>query len=147
MKRKYVPDLTRQMAICQGNYARLLKLLPQQQQSVCREFDLCHESQQVRVSLRIDEVFRYTSTVVMRQTQENSSRWLDAPELVIRLYHDVAMAEVICARRRRHLSGVYGYPNPEMHQPDEKHQLNSYLSEWLNQCLHYGQEQEPVLLS
>jgi uncharacterized protein YqiB (DUF1249 family) len=146
MKRKYVPDLTRQMAICQGNYARLLKLLPQHE-ATCREFDLCHNSQQVRVTLQVDEVFRYTSTVIMRQSQPGGSRWLDAPELVIRLYHDASMAEVICTRRRRQLSGVYGYPNPDMHQPDEKHQLNLYLSEWLNQCLRYGQEQEQVLLS
>ncbi|WP_417582032.1 DUF1249 domain-containing protein [Nitrincola sp.] len=146
MKRKYVPDLTRQMAICQGNYARLLKLLPQHE-AMCREFDLCHNAQQVRVTLQVDEVFRYTSTVIMRQSQPGGSRWLEAPELVIRLYHDAGMAEVICARRRRQLSGVYGYPNPDMHQPDEKHQLNLYLSEWLNQCLRYGKEQEQVLFS
>lgn len=147
MKRKYVPDLTKQMAICQSNYGRLLRLLPEWQASARRDFDLCYESREVQVSVWVEEAFRYTSTVVMRQTQTGGSPWLDTPDIVIRIYHDARMAEVICTRRRRHLSGVYSYPNANMHQPDEKFQLNQHLAEWLNQCLSFGCAREHVEVS
>lgn len=147
MKRKYIPDLTRQMAICQSNYARILRLLPQLQLGARCDFDLCHDARDVQITLLVEEAFRYTSTLVMRQTQTAGSPWLEVPELVVRLYHDARMAEVICTRRRRQFSGVYPYPNAEMHQPDEKFQLNQYLSEWLNQCLSYGCARDPVALT
>ncbi|TVQ70517.1 MAG: DUF1249 domain-containing protein [Oceanospirillales bacterium] len=147
MKRKYVPDLTQQMAICQTNYGRILRLLPELQQTSSREFDLCYQAREVQVSLWVEESFRYTSTVVMRQTQTGGSPWLESPDIVVRLYHDARMAEVICTRRRRQYSGVYTYPNANMHQPDEKYQLNQFLAEWLTQCLSFGCAREHIELS
>ncbi|EXJ09440.1 MULTISPECIES: DUF1249 domain-containing protein [Nitrincola] len=145
MKRKYVPDLTRQMAVCQANYARLQKLLPKAGEHPVREFRVVWHQKHVLVRLHIDEEFRYTSSVVMTHIHEPYSPWLESPQLVIRLYHDALMAEVICARRRKQLSGVYGYPNRNMHQPDEKIQLNLFLGEWLNQCLNHGHQLEVAL--
>ncbi|WP_151705215.1 DUF1249 domain-containing protein [Nitrincola alkalilacustris] len=145
MKRKYVPDLTRQMAQCQINYARIMKLLPDFESCDEREFRVGIVQQQAVVRIEIDERFRYTSTLLLSYVHESDSRWLEAPQLIVRLYHDARMAEVICLKRRRQLSGVYPYPNGEMHQPDEKQQLNQYLGEWLNLCLDHGFEMEPVL--
>lgn len=94
----------------------------------------------------MEERFRYTSTVVVSQRLEDGSPWLESPRLLVRLYHDARMAEVLCNRQRRQLSGRYPYPNPQMHQPDEKLQLNAFLGEWLSQCLHHGQLLEPVFV-
>ncbi|KAA0876510.1 DUF1249 domain-containing protein [Nitrincola tapanii] len=146
MKAKYVPDLTRQMALGQSNYLRLYKLLPDLTAGVRREFELASSRGHQRIRLEVEEEFRYTSTVVMGVQEGHASPWLQSPELVIRLYHDARLAEVVCARRRRQLSGVYPYPNPQMHQPDEKRQLNEFLGEWLNQCLSYGLETQKVLI-
>ncbi len=143
MKRKYIPDLTQQMAICQLNYGRILRLLPEMQASARREFSLSYQAREVQVTLWVEEAFRYTSTVVMRQTQTGGSPWLESPDIVVRLYHDARMAEVVCTRRRQ-LSGVYQYPNDQMHQPDEKYQLNQFLAEWLNQCLRFGCARESI---
>lgn len=143
MKRKYVPDLTQQMAICQLNYGRILRLLPEMQASARRQFSLSYQAREVQVSLWVEEAFRYTSTVVMQQTQTGGSPWLESPDIVVRLYHDARMAEVVCTRRRQ-LSGVYHYPNEQMHQPDEKYQLNQFLAEWLNQCLRFGCAREHI---
>jgi len=146
MKRKYVPDLTRQMALCEANYARMLKLLPDLDTRDTREFQVCWRQHQVVVRLQVEERFAYTTTVLVQQRHEGVSPWLEPPTLVVRLYHDAAMAEVICLKSRRQLAGVYGYPNRDMHHPDEKAQLNDYLGEWLNQCLSHGHHNEPVFV-
>jgi len=143
MKSRYVPDLTRQMAQCETNYMRILKLMPDFDDCDEREFQVSHEALSARVRLRVDERFAYTSTLEVSQQHAADSEWLQAPTLLVRLYHDAGMAEVVCVRRRQ-MAGVYPYPNPLMHQPDEKAQLNEYLGEWLSHCLNHGHMIEPV---
>lgn len=143
MKSKYVPDLSRQMAQCEANYWRILKLMPDFDACDEREFQISHEAINARIRLRVDERFAYTSTLEISQQDSGESRWLEAPVLQVRMYHDATMAEVVCIRRRQ-MAGVYPYPNPLMHQPDEKAQLNSYLGEWLSHCLSHGHMVEPV---
>lgn len=143
MKRKYVPDLSRQMAQCEANYLRIMKLLPDLDSCDSREFQISREPMRTLIRLEVAERFAYTSTIAVSQQQEGASPWLEAPSLIVRLYHDAGMAEVVCTRRRQ-ISGVYPYPNPDMHQPDEKAQLNDYLAEWLSHCLSHGHQIEPV---
>lgn len=145
-KRKYVPDLSRQSALCEANYVRLLKLLPDLDTQDLQEYRISGQGHRLLVRLEVEERFRYTSTVVVSQRLEDGSPWLESPRLLVRLYHDARMAEVLCNRQRRQLSGRYPYPNPQMHQPDEKLQLNAFLGEWLSQCLHHGQLLEPVFV-
>lgn len=147
MKRKYIPDLSRQQAVCEANYARVLKLLPELEEGVAREYQISWDGQQVMIRLSVEECFRYTTTVLISQQIDPGSRWLESPGLAIRLYHDARMAEVISIKRRNQLAGRYRYPNPQMHQPDEKMQLNLFLSEWLNQCIEHGYLAEPVFAS
>ncbi|MBP0048206.1 DUF1249 domain-containing protein [Marinobacterium sp. AK62] len=144
MKRKYVPDLKRQMALGESNYLRLLKLLPDLDSCNQREFQVEVDNHRARVCLEVDERFAYTTSVVVSQQYENQSVWLESPRLVVRLYHDARVAEVICTRQRRQLSGVYAYPNREMRYPDEKAQLNAFLGEWLSHCLSHGRLLEEV---
>ncbi|GGB99832.1 hypothetical protein GCM10011352_27580 [Marinobacterium zhoushanense] len=146
MKRKYVPDLKRQMSVCEANYARILKLLPDLDTRDQREYQVAWHGRSAVLRLQVEERFRYTSTLLVSQQLESDSRWLDAPQLLVRLYHDAGLAEVICIRQRRQLSGRYPYPNPHMHQPDEKVQLNEFLGECLSQCLSHGHMMEPVFV-
>lgn len=140
MKRKYIPDLTRQMAICEANYARLNKLMPDMDEVDLRCFLLAEGDEQVRVCIEVTERFTYTTTLQISQSSSNRHSLLDSPALLVRLYHDARMAEVVCMKYRRQLAGSYPYPNRDMHQPDEKAQLNNYLGEWLGHCLCHGQE-------
>jgi len=142
MKKRYIPDLVKQMADCEANYLRLMRLMPDLEQCDEREFEVHWHQQQSIVRLRIEERFTYTTTVLVSQSFDSS--WLEAPRLVVRMYHDARAAEVICLKSRRHFRGVYSYPNDRMHQKDEKAQLNQYLGEWLSHCLTHGQAAEPV---
>lgn len=140
MKKRYIPDLVKQMADCEANYLRLMRLMPDIEQRDECAFDVPYQQQQSTVRLQVEERFTYTTTVLVSQSFNH--RWLEAPSLIVRLYHDARAAEVICLKSKRHFQGVYSYPNDRMHQKDEKAQLNQYLGEWLTHCLSHGQAAE-----
>ena len=56
----------------------------------------------------------------------------------VRLYHDMQLAEVTDESSSDFIQGAYPYPNPSMVQPNEREQLDQFLSEWLSYCLHHG---------
>ena len=123
---------------------RIMKLLPELDNCDEREFQVSWPEHSAYLRLKVDERFKYTSTVLVSHRYETNSPWLESPGLVVRLYHDASVAEVICMQRRKQLSSAYPYPNPNMHLPDEKLQLNEYLGEWLSECLRYGHLMEIV---
>ena len=140
---RYVPDVTGMMAECDANYARLLKLLPE---VGSRKLSVTYPGNQtVTVLFEVLENFRYTSSVRISQCAA-SCDWLRLPSMVVRLYHDARMAEVVNAEHMRQLRGIYPYPNEQMHQTDEKVQRNLYLGEWLCYCQRHGHAVEEVSL-
>lgn len=143
-RKKYIPDLSKQMASCEANYLRLLKLMPDMDDCDQRTFHIQWHEHQARVDLTVEERFTYTTTIRIDQQYENQE-WIEMPILLVRLYHDARMAEVVCSEHRRQFHGRYEYPNKKMRYPDEKAQLNQYLAEWLTQCLSHGlSEQVPA---
>lgn len=137
--KRYVPDLRQLGALCEGNYQRLRKLrqLRVDGQPVC-EFDLRRESQYLgRVRIQVLQTARFTETLLLEQTH-NAGRWLNNPQMTVRVYHDAVMAEVISCYRDRRISPAYDYPNRFMHHPDEKAQVNGFLADWLEYCLRFG---------
>ncbi len=95
-------------------------------------------------SIIVDEVTRYTSLITMTQDAiiggEKLSKYL-RPKMVIRLYHDARLAEVLSNQDIRQIKPRYDYPNNTMHLPDEKQQINIFLKEWLQLSLQLGQTQ------
>jgi uncharacterized protein YqiB (DUF1249 family) len=78
----------------------------------------------------------YTTTVSM--TLEGEAWQEKKSQMVVRIYHDAQMAEVIGYQQGRHFQSRYEYPNKTMYHPDEKEQLNRLLGEWLSTCLTCG---------
>lgn len=134
-RQRYVPNLQTMAALCQANYVRLLKLLPQEQSSRC--FVLEQGGYEAQVELCVEEDHRYTTMLVIRQ-QGYGPVWLQPQSMNVRMYHDAGMAEVLSYQQQQRFAGRYGYPNPEMRAPDEKMQLNRFLAEWLEHCLRFG---------
>ena len=145
MKRKYIPDLRKQMAQCEANYMRLMKLMPDLDRVDERCYRVTWPDHQASLCLEVEERFTYTTTLKVTPQHDHDSPWLGSTQLVVRLYHDANTAEVVCTRRKQ-LSGVYSYPNKRMRQPDEKNQINEYLGEWLTHCLSHGHMMEPVFI-
>ncbi|HEX4974714.1 MAG TPA: DUF1249 domain-containing protein [Pseudomonadales bacterium] len=146
--RRYVPDLGRHLSQCEWNYHRLLKLLPAQTQNEC-SYVIVSGKQNIQVKLHITERSKYTTTLQLLtpDTSGESALWPAGPSMVVRLYHDASLAEVLSCQQQTHFAPVYDYPNPAMRQRDEKAQLNRFLGDWLTHCLAFGHATEPMLSS
>ena len=144
-KPRYKGDLINLQAVCEANYWRLLRLMPDMADS--DRLEVLVEDQDGEPQSLVIEVLercRYTTTV--RLIHQREHEWLTPPSMELRLYHDAGMAEVVAAYNRRRFRGVYPYPNEQMLQPDEKFQLNQFLGEWLGYCQRYGRSAQPVII-
>jgi uncharacterized protein YqiB (DUF1249 family) len=130
--RKYVPKLANMHQVCEINYGRLLRLLPD-----CDTEDLQYQfkvNASLLYTIKIVECSRYTSTLEMSQKNQMGYEFL-RPVVQVRLYHDAKMAEVISAQNIGSLKPSYQYPNTKMYQKNEKEMVNLFLAEWLQFCL------------
>lgn len=134
VKPKYHPDLTGLHRCCSLNYTMLLKLVPQ---LTVNSFFFYHLDSAC-FQLEVIEETRYTCVVSIETIASNididESATQLTPQIKVRLYHDAEMAEVLASRQIRFFKSSYDYPNRLMQQPDEKHQINKYLSQWLKHC-------------
>lgn len=125
---RYRVDLAALQAACAANYARLMRLLPGMREQAQRREVALGAGEAVLV-LQVSAAGPYTSSVELHERRVLD--WLPAPRLLVRVYHDARLAEVVGADHCRRLQARYAYPNAAMHQPDEKTQLNLFLGEWL----------------
>ena len=137
--KKYSIDLAGQMAACEMNYARLMRLLPELMDHNQEQFAVELVGESIIVQVDVTERCIYTTMLEIRQASEDTLKWVTAPCFSLRVYHDVQMTEVISFNNHRLLRPKYQYPNENMYQQDEKAQLNAFLGEWLKHCLRYGQ--------
>ncbi|MDP2561220.1 DUF1249 domain-containing protein [Psychrobium sp. 1_MG-2023] len=138
IKPKYQPDLLALHRACSLNYLSLLKLLPNLDCGGYFFFHLDNACYQIHVI----EQTQYTSVVSIETIANKISCGESVneltPQIKVRLYHDAQMAEVLASRQIRYFKSSYDYPNRLMQQPDEKYQINKYLSEWLKHCCNDG---------
>ena len=144
-KMRYKVDLSRYMADCDANYARLMKLFPDVTTCDERKIGFHHDGDHV-LRLKVLEQTPYTTLVALGQDDdvETAHDWLKLPSLTLRLYHDAQVVEVVSCEGVRHLHPRYEYPNTRMHHQDEKAQWNLFLGEWLSHCLKNGYHAEPL---
>ena len=165
-KNRYSIDLIKQMAECDANYIRLLRLMPVLSAHRQRDFtslgvdsaaqaekalegmrtvftlaDLATEP--VTVEITVLEAFKYTTTLEIVQ-RPVLREWMTNPSMLIRVYHDASTAEVVSYQGHKNLQVRYPQPNAKMYQSDEKGQVNQFLGEWLSHCLTVGQSAETV---
>lgn len=144
-KKRYQPNLVSLMHLCANNYFLLLKIQADKTQFKQRRHFFINEHLSYLVS--VNEVTRYTSLLTFEQQVLNNKAsnltksFTNAlhPRMVIRMYHDARMAEVISSQDIIQVQPRYDYPNKKMHQQDEKQQINQFLNEWLHLCLDHGQ--------
>jgi uncharacterized protein YqiB (DUF1249 family) len=148
VKTRYKVDLPGQMAECEANYHRLIKLMPHHATVDDWQFMNGSDPRNHCLHIRIIERSRYTTTVQMAQLDirvPEHHGWLRMPKLTVRLYHDARLAEVLAWEGHRSVRPRYDYPNAAMYQSDEKAQLNRFLGEWLALSLQHGLSTENCL--
>ncbi len=132
-KKQFSLDLAGLHAVCEANYARLMRLFPDYEHSNCREFAVGT----AHVQLRVLERCRYTTIFHLHQLHAQA-RWLGNLKVEMRAYHDASMLEVGMFQTHRGIAARYAYPNDNMFQQDEKSQQNRFLADWLEHCLLEG---------
>ena len=144
-RRPYNIDLCAHLEQCDDNYRRLTRLMPDLRQTDRREFRMFPQGAALIVTFEVTHRSRYTTVLTLDLPA--SVRGIGGMRIKIRVYHDARTAEVIEFQGQRRFQAVYDYPNPQMRQPDEKVQVNRFLSEFLNACLRHGvAQQERVLI-
>jgi uncharacterized protein YqiB (DUF1249 family) len=144
--RRHPIDLSARMAVCDGNFIRLLKLLPDLTPAARREFALPElgagdKASAQRVVLEVVESFKYTSTVsISLEVPGTSSVYYRPPAMLVRLYHDASTAEVTSYQDERRIRVLIQEDELPRYYPDEKEQVNLFLAEWLALCLEAGQD-------
>ncbi|MCB1674772.1 MAG: DUF1249 domain-containing protein [Halioglobus sp.] len=132
-KKQFKVDLAELHALCEANYARLLRLFPDYENTNTREFAVGA----ARVQLAVVQRCRYTTIFHLHQ-QQADARWLGQLRVEVRAYHDVGMLEVGMFQSHRRVAVRYQYPNDNMYAQDEKMQQNRFLADWLEHCLSNG---------
>ena len=138
-KKPFKMDLRELHALCEANYARLLRLFPDYETSNRR--DILVGSASVR--MEVVERCRYTTIFRLHQTQAEAE-WLGLLRVEVRAYHDAGMLEVGAFQSHSRVKGRYAYPNDRMYQQDEKSQQNHFLADWLEHCLENGRSSSPL---
>ena len=140
VEKKYRPHLPTLMALCEINYMLLLRILADKEQVGEQRCFFISDFLSYRIT--VNEVTKYTTLITINQ-EANIRGYnlteLFRPKMVVRLYHDARMAEVISNQDVQQIKPRYDYPNDKMHLPDEKQQVNYFLKEWLQLCLKLGQ--------
>jgi uncharacterized protein YqiB (DUF1249 family) len=132
---RYIPSLPKYLTLCEHNYLRLLKLLPanEENQSL-RKVKLGNSE----FAITVDNTEKYTQDISIKQLN-GALKGVMPLYLTVRLYHDAKVAEIVHHDYHQRIKPSYGYPNPKMHQKDEKYQLNAFLYDWLVACIEHGQ--------
>lgn len=120
-------------ALHEANFAKLAQVVPclgnlQVSDRVLTQGDL-------RLELEVVEVSKYTKTISLRLQQAPQQAWLTQLQMKVRNYYDAGVTEVLAFQQHYRLHARYPYPNQDMHQTNEKWQVNQFLGEWLDHCL------------
>lgn len=125
--------------MCEANYARLLRLFPEYESRNSYQFTLGS----AQIHFEVLERSRYTTLLRLQcflsSARPTDAAWLPPLRLETRAYHDAGMLEVVGFQAAGKTEGRYTYPNPSMHQQDEKLQQNTFLGDWLAHCLRHGE--------
>jgi len=150
VKTRYRIDFPLQMAECEANYHRLLRLMPNQPETSVWQVALAAGTADQCLQLHIVERSPYTTTVQIEKLSirlPNVMDWLHMPRLTVRLYHDAKLAEVLAWEGHKRLRPRYEYPNAQMYHSDEKLQINRFLGECLALCLEQGMSVDQLVPS
>ena len=135
-------DLPALMELYELNYIQLRQLVP--------DLDAVQDQSTSTVKAALDlhllvqERCRYTSTLHLTYQFADNGDSFPAPNVVVRMYHDAQMAELISrgGRPGRRDAEYDRFKND--YSLEIKWQANRFLHKWLGYCLHHGHAFSPA---
>lgn len=140
-RKAYKPDLNEFLSQCEVNYLLLVRLIPEltelygkSQTNQPRITQWFLSSPVLNLNLATTEIARYTTTLDLL-IDSPKIEVLQSEKLIIRLYHDVQMLEVMEGSGPGALKAIYEHVNSGHKPVDEKRQVNRFIGECLRTCL------------
>ena len=120
--------------ICESNYQKLLKLIPDL--LTFKETAIGLAAHNTTLHLKVIERTPYTMTVELSHcfNKKNLEEFLE-PAVKIRIYLDAQLAEVISDYVRASVAQVFKDPGLSREIMNYKWRLNYFLQKWLDHCL------------
>ena len=129
-------DLSALMELYELNYIQLRQLIPDL--DAIQDHSRSQVPGSLKLYLTVQERAKYTTTLHLTYLFEEAGVEAPAPDLVVRLYHDAQVAEVISRGARRGRKQAE-YDRFHHHYPVEtKWRANRFLHKWLGYCLRHG---------
>ncbi len=124
------------MDIFENNYIRLRKLIP--------DLDILDTATSTRpgavdLCLTVLERGPYTTTIALTYHFDAGHEQIAEPDLIVRVYHDARLAEVMSYQRRVYKLGSEAWTQAGYaFELERKWRINRFLEKWLGFCLHQG---------
>jgi len=130
------------MELYELNYIQLRQLVPDL--DAIKEQSLSRVEGALNLYLTIVERSKYTTTLNLTYQFSDREGSFPAPDVVIRMYHDAQLAEVISRGRRRGRRHAEYDRFHHQYSIQTKWQVNRFLHKWLGYCLHTGHSFSPA---
>jgi uncharacterized protein YqiB (DUF1249 family) len=119
--------------ICESNYQKLLKLIPEL--LTLKETAIGLAPNNTTLHITVIESTPYTMTVELSHCfNRNPDEFLE-PAVKIRIYLDAQLAEVLSDHARASVAQVFKNPGLSREIMNYKWRLNYFLQKWLDHCL------------
>ncbi|MDO9104535.1 MAG: DUF1249 domain-containing protein [Methylovulum sp.] len=128
--------------ICESNYQKLFKLIPDLLD--IQETAVGLAAQHTTLHLKVIEQTPYTMTVELSHCFNKNLGGLLEPAVVIRIYLDAQLAEVLSDHARLSVSRVFQDPGLSREIMNYKWRLNYFLQKWLDHCLKKNYQFNPI---
>lgn len=130
------------MELYELNYIQLRRMIPDF--DILPDINVSQTGAALDLHMRVLERAPYTTTLRLTYQFTDAEGSFPAPDVVLRLYHDAQLAEVISQGRRRGHRHA-DYDRFYHHYPKEmKWEANRFLHKWLGYCLRQGHGFSPA---
>ena len=135
-------DLPALMELYELNYIQLRQLVPDL--DAIQAHSVSKVKGALDLHLTVRERCKYTSTLHLTYQFSGEDDCFPAPDIVICMYHDAQVAEVISrgSRRGRRKADYDRFHN--QYSIEDKWQANRFLHKWLGYCLYHGHAFSPA---
>ncbi len=135
-------DLPALMELYELNYIQLRQLIPDV--SLVQDQAVSRVTGTLDLYLTVRERCKYTTTLHLSYRFDGDESPVLAPDVVVRLYHDAQVAEVI-SRGKGRSRKASGFDRFHPDYPIEaRWQVNRFLQKWLGFCLRHGHAFSPA---
>ncbi|RFA28219.1 hypothetical protein CAI21_12885 [Alkalilimnicola ehrlichii] len=122
------------MELYENNYIYMRRLVP----DVVAVGDEQVSRGEVDLYLRIEELSPYTSTVALTHYFDDNSGRRAHPDLLVRIYHDAQLAEVLPDSALHSFRWTGKGAPPDRRSLAWRWEVNRFLNRWLRYCLGEG---------